>query len=50
MAFKIGEVEAARILDAAAEDEVKLAHARPASSKNAVCEPGICSALLSPGA
>src|SRR6476619_1801545 len=31
---QIGEVKAARILDAAAEDEVKLAHGRPASIKS----------------
>ncbi len=40
--IEIGEVEAAGIADAAAEDEMKLAHARPASTKIRRCEPGIC--------
>ena len=37
----IDEVETLRILDATAEHEVKLAHARPASSKSGACEPGL---------
>ena len=35
---EVGEFEAARVLDPAAEDEVQLAHGRPASSKLPPCE------------
>ena len=39
---EVDEVEAARILDAASKDEVKLAQGRPASTKCRPGEPALC--------
>ena len=48
--LEIDKFKTARILDAAAEDEMKLAHGRPASIKSGACEPANFTSALRPGA